>query len=82
MSGKRLCEVKDELFQPLVQLVRENVPGAARLRLELESLRCPGGRNHCSRSGPCKGFTADNKLRIARLQDKLFEFGFEKENQR
>lgn len=74
MSGRRLCEVKEEMHGPLVQLVRE-AGGPLEIGHQWASLRCPF-TNHCDKTGPCRGFTPANRQRISEIEDRLFAAGF------
>lgn len=77
-KSERLCEVRDALFVPIIQLIKEQgaMSDAMKLRLELQELECPAGRGHCDPSKPCQGFTRENRMRISRIEDGLFEKGF------
>lgn len=71
---KRLCQVKDEIFGPAVELVKRDHDFY--IRLALDELRCPHS-GHCDRSKPkCDGMTPQNLVRIGELEDRLFSKGY------
>lgn len=72
MSGPRLCEVSDEMRDPVLKL---GEGGDAATVRQWASLRCPK-RGHCDPSERCSGFTPQNRQTISELQDRLFVAGF------
>ena len=77
MSAQRLCEVKAEMRPALRQLVAENGGNALPVGHQWAMLECPY-TNHCDKSGPCRGFTRENRMRIAAIDDEFFRKGFVK----
>ncbi len=79
MSDERLCQRKSALLDCMLKIVDEthHVPA---VRMELDFLKCPNG-HHCDPTKPCVGFSAENRQRISKIEDKLFELGFMKEEQ-
>jgi len=73
MSNKRLCEIKEEMHAPLVQLVAAN--GPQEIGHQWAMLKCPFTQ-HCDKTGPCRGFTPANRQRISEIEDRLFVAGF------
>lgn len=69
---KRLCEVSDELRDPVMKL---GEGGDARLVRTWASLRCPRA-GHCDPTQKCEGFTPQNRQTISKLEDRLFVAGF------
>jgi len=74
MKGERLlCEMRDEMRPAVLEL---GLHGDSKIVRDWATLKCPhaGG---CSKSAArCDGFTAENRLRIAELKDRLFVAGF------
>ena len=78
MSQRRLCEVKEAMRGPLVQLVKE-AGKALPIGHTWSLLQCPY-TNHCDKSGPCRGFTPANSQRVEQLKDEFFRHGFRIDN--
>jgi len=70
--SQRLCEVKDEMGEAIMALPHSE----SLTKTKWSLLECPHGRAHCDKSRPCSGMTAENKMRIAQLEDRLFVAGF------
>jgi hypothetical protein len=76
MKQQRLCEVKDAMRTPLISISggfsdHDGHP----LVQSWSQLKCPFTQ-HCDKSGPCRGFTAENRQRISELDDVFFKHGF------
>ena len=71
---KRLCQVKEEIFPAAVELVRRDHDFS--VRLALDELMCPLGRDHCNPDRKCQGLTPENLQKISELKDVLFRHGF------
>jgi hypothetical protein len=67
---KRLCELKDELRLPVIQV------GDSQTIRSWDSLRCPHAGS-CDKSRPkCDGMTPTNLLTISRIEDSIFAKGY------
>ena len=71
---KRLCEIKSEMFPASLELVKQRHDFS--VRLALDELKCPLGRDHCNPDRKCQGLTPANLQRISELEDILFRHGF------
>jgi len=56
-----------------MELVRR---GDFEVRLRLDELRCPRGRDHCDPDQRCLGMHGENRQRIEEIKDRLFRAGF------
>lgn len=74
MSGRRLCEVREEMREPVYRIGERESDGVTVLR-KWNSLQCPFA-GHCDKSGPCRGFTPENNQILSELRDRLFVAGF------
>lgn len=67
---RRLCDVKNELHLPVVQV------GDAETVRAWASLQCPKGQQHCDKSRRCEGMRGQNLLTISKIEDAIFAKGF------
>jgi len=75
MRSEKLCEIADELREPVMQVGMSERDGYKTVR-KWASLRCPH-RSGCDKSAPrCDGMTPQNRQIISELKDRIFTFGF------
>jgi len=77
--AERLCEVKAAMRPVLQQLVKENNGQPLKIGHTWSLLECPVRGGHCEKFQACKGFTRENRLRIAAINNHFFTKGFVKD---
>lgn len=76
---KRLCEVEAELRPAIMRLGEAGDADAVR---RWASLRCPHAHGCDQSAARCDGMSGQNLVTIARLEDRLFQHGFVRTNEK